>query len=599
MSLNDHFLLPSQAEEEANNPTPSVNVFAPSAAGEMPQVLDNVEFIAVPDEQLVSDGAALESICVAMRDIQLFSQEIERQGGVSLNMALEAMSYLPGLITEQNPKEFYTSSASRTMLSHALEEQEVETKNLIQRGLEVLRNFFGRIVGWFKDKMGKLFGKEKLEEAKKREADLNAKLQEAAQKAAEMAEKYEQLKRASAQDNDNFLKELATVNGKVAEQKAQNNELTSQLDSQKKQTDEANARAATAEKTAETVQASSMDQAHRDSVSIANLKDRLRDVQAQMRNLDATKSREIAEALDRLEKLQRQAESSRSARLDLQEKNDELRVTVNRIIVKTFGEKIDAKKNQLAEAFNAFARSRVLSSPVVAKYMLGNGIQRRTQSINTKAEFMVNSNVLIEHAKKIKDGIAKAETDPQALVTAINSFDFTKLSTGDEVSMKTSFSEADLQGIPAARLEGFIKEMQTASVEAFKKAEGFRFGELVREFEEILKHLQGDTRLKMDYKFANPVVEAYKALQAHVSKLLPYIQRAAQTAQELIALSSSLIAVMPARASFSASEQFKTFVAEVINETAAYVSVSPNFIRAEDPDIVGLSIAALEQSVRN
>lgn len=590
MSLNDHFTLPTQDEDLEANPRPSVDVFAPAALGEAPELLDDVEFIAVPDKQLVEDRAAMESVCVAMRDIQLFRQEIDAKGGISLNMALEAMSFLPGLVTKENPKEYYTQNASRTMLTHALEEQEVETKSLIQRGLDVLRNFIGRIVAWFKDKVGKLLNKDKLEEAKKREEELNKKLQEANEKSAEIAEKYSQLQAAAAQDNDNFLKELAALKGVEAKLRQDINAV-GQVEAQLAEEQSKNAKL-------EGEAASAKQQNAEARISIENLKTSLRDVQAQMRNLDATKSREIAESLDRLEKLQRQAESSRSARLDLQEKSDELRVTVNRIIVKVFAEKLGAKKNELAEAYNAFARSRILGSKLVSKYMLGNGIQRRTQGIVTKAEFMVKANVMIDHAKKVREGLASVETNPQKLVDALKSFDFSKVTTGDEVIMKTEFTEKDLEGIPAARLEGFIKEMQVASVEAFKKAEGFRFGELVREFEEILKEIQGDTRLKMDYKFANPVVEAYKETQAHLTKVLPYIQRAAQTAQELISLSSSLVAVMPARAAFASSEQFKTFVGGVINETAAYVSVSPNFIRPDDADIVGLSIAALEQLSR-
>lgn len=720
MGLNDHFTLPTQDEDNAENRVATANIFAPSAVGEEPKLLDNVDFVAVPDNELASNAAAMESICIALRDIQLFSQEVKARGGISMNMAMEALDYLPGLITKDHPKEFYTPHASRTSLSHALEEEEVQTKSLIGRAVEVVRKFFGRIVAWIKGKFDKLFNRDKLDEAKKREEELKKSLEESNAKIAEAAEKYDQLQRSAAQDNDNYLKELAEIKGveaklrsslgeselqnaglrqtnttlsadlakaqqearvaverakaavqqakqaeeqlartgadaaqakartqqaeqalQAAEQRARKaeqdanaargeaaqanqradveegraNALQGRAENAEQRLSGAEDRAAMAEQRANNSDASAVKsyeranqaeaearQANKElagaKISIDNLRDSLRDVQSQMRNLDATKSREIAEALDRLEKLQRQAESSRSARLDLQEKNDELRVTVNRIIVKTFGEKITSKKSELSEAYNAFARSRILASPVVAKYMLGNGIQKRAQSISSKADLLVRSNSIIEHVKKIKTALGAIETDPQKMVDALRTIDMGSLGSGDDVSQKTEFSDKDLEGIPAARLEGFIKEMQTATTAAFKQVEAFKFSEISREFEEINKAIQSDSRTKLDYKFANPVIEAYKQLQAHISKLLPFVQRAAQAAHELITLSSELIKVNPARGVFVGSEQFKGFVAAVINETAAYVGVSSSFIRAEDNDIMGLALSALSQEQR-
>lgn len=671
MGLNDHFTLPTQDEDNAENRVATANIFAPSAVGEEPKLLDNVDFVAVPDKELASNAAAMESICIALRDIQLFSQEVKARGGISMNMAMEALDYLPGLITKDHPKEFYTPHASRTSLSHALEEEEVQTKSLIGRAVDVVRKFFGRIVAWIKGKFDKLFNRDKLEEAKKREEELKKSLEESNAKIAEAAEKYDQLQRSAAQDNDNYLKELAEIKGVEAKLRSSlseselqnaglrqtNTALSADLAkaqqearvaveqaksalAQAKQAEEqlvrtgadvaqakaktqqaeqalqaAEQRAKQAEERANNSDASaakSYDRANQAEaearqankelasakISIDNLRDSLRDVQSQMRNLDATKSREIAEALDRLEKLQRQAESSRSARLDLQEKNDELRVTVNRIIVKTFGEKITSKKSELSEAYNAFARSRILASPVVAKYMLGNGIQKRTQSISAKADLLVRSNAIIEHVKKIKTALGVIETDPEKMTDALKTIDLGQLGAADDVPQKTEFSDKDLEGIPAARLEGFIKEMQTAAATAFKQVEAFKFSEISREFEEINKAIQSDSRTKLDYKFANPVIEAYKQLQAHIAKLLPFVQRAAQAAHELITLSSELVKVNPARGVFVGSEQFKGFVASVINETAAYVGVSSSFIRAEDNDIMGLALSALTQEQR-
>lgn len=590
MGLNDHFTLSTQKEDEAENRLAKADVFAPTALGEAPQLRDSAEFIAVPDETLSEDAAALETICIRLRDIQLFGQEVKAAGGISMNMALEALDYLPTLVTAEHPKEFYTQHVSRTSLSYALEQEEVQSKNFVQRAVETVRKFFARIVDWFKAKFNKLFNKDALDAAKAREKELQERLDESNAKVQEMAEKYDQLKRASSQDNDNYLKELANIKGVEAK-------LRSDLEAKAAEAKQAKTDAANAEESAKQAAARAEQLEANNaqlSVSIENLKAQLRDVREQMRNLDATKSREIAEALDRLERLQRQAESSRSARLDLQEKSDELRVTVNRIIVKVFGEKLEARKSQLQEAYNEFARARIIALPVVSKYMLGNGLQKRTQAIQTKAELLVKGNAVIEHVKRLKEAVRVVETDPEKLIAAIKQFDFSSVSTGDDVQQKTEFSTADLQGQPAARLEVFIKEMQQATVASFQKVEAFKFNEISREFEELSQQLAADTRLKMDYKFANPVVEAYRQLQAHIAKLLPVVQRIAQTTSELITLSSALVHAMPSKAAFMSSEQYRAFVAEVIAETAAYVSVSNSFIRADDKDIGGVALSVLQ-----
>ena len=551
MGLNDNFFtLPTQDESEAENKAVAVKAFAPTAPGNTPELLDNVEFIAVPQEEVAEDAAALETICVALRDIQIFGQTLRDQGGISMGMALESLDYLPGLVTEKNPKEFYTAHVSRTMLSHALEQEEVETKSLVGRAVETMRKFFGRIVAWFKAKIAQFTGKDKIEAGAKREKDLQEKLKASEEKANKMAEEYDQLRRVSAGDVASYKEQLGIATKQVSDANAKVGELTVQL----------------------------------------------RDLQTQMRNLDETKSQEIAVALDKLEALQRKAATSRAARLEVTAQAEELRAIVSKVITKTIAETMEKHSNTLLEAYSQSSRMRIIGQPLVARYMLGSGLPKRVQMIQKTGEYLSKASVLADHMKALNSALKVVSTDPAKLMQAMQSFDGSNIGQLDIVFENNKPGIEGLNGVPAQRLTGFLREMQAAAEKGREVAEKADFSAIFKEMEEISKQLESDQSLKVDYKFVNPVVEAYRALQKHVGKLLPIVSNAARISHELLELGSNIIASLPSRLAFVNSKEFETFCQGVMNEVCAQVGVSTNYLTAADMEVKGHAITILTRA---
>lgn len=551
MGLNDNFFtLPTQDESEAENKAVAVKAFAPTAPGNTPELLDNVEFIAVPQEEVAEDAAALETICVALRDIQIFGQTLRDQGGISMGMALESLDYLPGLVTEKNPKEFYTTHVSRTMLNHALEQEEVETKNLVGRAVETMRRFFGRIVAWFKAKIAQFTGKDKIEAGAKREKDLQEKLKASEEKANKMAEEYNQLRRASAGDVASYKEQLGIATKQVSDANAKVGELTVQL----------------------------------------------RDLQTQMRNLDETKSQEIAVALDKLEALQRKVATSRAARLEVTAQTEELRAIVSKVITKTIAETMEKHSNTLLEAYSQSSRMRIIGQPLVARYMLGSGLPKRVQMIQKTGEYLSKASVLADHMKALNSALKVVSTDPAKLMQAMQSFDGSNIGQLDIVFENNKPGIEGLNGVPAQRLTGFLREMQAAAEKGREVVEKADFSAIFKEMEEISKQLESDQSLKVDYKFVNPVVEAYRALQKHVGKLLPIVSNAARISHELLELGSNIIASLPSRLAFVNSKEFETFCQGVMNEVCAQVGVSTNYLTAADMEVKGHAITILTRA---
>lgn len=618
MGLNDNFFtLPTQDESEAENKAVAVKAFAPTAPGNTPELLDNVEFIAVPQEEVAEDAAALETICVALRDIQIFGQTLRDQGGISMGMALESLDYLPGLVTEKNPKEFYTTHVSRTMLNHALEQEEVETKNLVGRAVETMRKFFGRIVAWFKAKIAQFTGKDKIEAGAKREKDLQEKLKASEEKANKMAEEYDQLRRASAGDVASYKEQLGIATKQVsdANARAATAEADARNANQRAAAADADAQDANAKAELSAADAAQSRNAATQATSAANAKVaeaaaqvgaanakvgeltvQLRDLQTQMRNLDETKSQEIAVALDKLEALQRKAATSRAARLEVTAQAEELRAIVSKVITKTIAETMEKHSNTLLEAYSQSSRMRIIGQPLVARYMLGSGLPKRVQMIQKTGEYLSKASVLADHMKALNSALKVVSTDPAKLMQAMQSFDGSNIGQLDIVFENNKPGIEGLNGVPAQRLTGFLREMQAAAEKGREVAEKADFSAIFKEMEEISKQLESDQSLKVDYKFVNPVVEAYRALQKHVGKLLPIVSNAARISHELLELGSNIIASLPSRLAFVNSKEFETFCQGVMNEVCAQVGVSTNYLTAADMEVKGHAITILTRA---
>lgn len=604
MGLNDNFFtLPTQDESEAENKAVAVKAFAPTAPGNTPELLDNVEFIAVPQEEVAEDAAALETICVALRDIQIFGQTLRDQGGISMGMALESLDYLPGLVTEKNPKEFYTAHVSRTMLSHALEQEEVETKSLVGRAVETMRKFFGRIVAWFKAKIAQFTGKDKIEAGAKREKDLQEKLKASEEKANKMAEEYDQLRRASAGDVASYKEQLGIATKQVSDANAR--AATAEADAQDANAkaelsaaDAAQSKNAAAQATgaANAKIAEAAAQVGAANAKVGELTVQLRDLQTQMRNLDETKSQEIAVALDKLEALQRKAATSRAARLEVTAQAEELRAIVSKVITKTIAETMEKHSNALLEAYSQSSRMRIIGHPLVARYMLGSGLPKRVQMIQKTGEYLSKASVLADHMKALNSALKVVSTDPAKLMQAMQTFDGSNIGQLDIVFENNKPGIEGLNGIPAQRLTGFLREMQAAAEKGREIAEKADFNAIFKEMEEISKQLESDQSLKVDYKFVNPVVEAYRALQKHVGKLLPIVSNAARISHELLELGSNIIASLPSRLAFVNSKEFEAFCQGVMNEVCAQVGVSTNYLTSADMEVKGHAITILTRA---
>ena len=534
MGLNDDFFtLPTQAEDDAENKAAHVKVFAPSAPGEAPELLQSVEFIAVPDEEIAEDNVALEAVSIALRDLQLFGQQLRENGGISMNMAVESMSLMPGLVTKDIPKEFYTEHVSRTMYAHALEQEGVETKSLMQRALAIVRGFFKKVTEWFASKFSKSVNKEKVAEVSAKEKELEEKLKAAEEKAAKMAEDFDQLQKAS----------------------------TGELESYKQQLE------------AQGLQ--------------------LREVQSQMRNLDSTKNAEIAAHLDSLEALQRKAQSSRQARLQLETANTELKLVVAKAVTKELTDRLTRSSSLLKDEYSAFAVSRVAASPIVAKYMLGNGIQQRSQMILKYTNFLDGVATVNAQLKKLREGLANVETNPQPLLDTLKGFDPRKITDVEIVFQKNEPNTDEIKGDPGTRINVWLTEMSVAAEKAHPKVAGMDFAALQKELQDTSAMLDKDNSLKQDYKFVNLVVEAYRGLHKQVSQLLPLVQKFAQVAHDLTYLSSACKAAKSNSTAFLASSQYTDFCNKVLPEVCAQIGVSQNFINPGDVEVRGHVVVML------
>lgn len=151
--LNDTWLADDSLEAKQALP---VEVFKERAPGTLPEISEYATIIAVEPpvdaEAESEDGivektgeiasVAIEEYQVAMRDLQLFTDSITNAGGMSLSIAQESISLMPGFVNEDRPLGFFTKHPSKTQLSAALEAVEENRKGILAKMVEKIKAFF-------------------------------------------------------------------------------------------------------------------------------------------------------------------------------------------------------------------------------------------------------------------------------------------------------------------------------------------------------------------------------------------------------------------------------------------------------------------------
>lgn len=175
--LNDPFLLDDVMEDKTPMP---VKAFKEMTPGEVPEISDHVTLIAAPIPDAESDGSdgivektgeiasvAIEEYQVAMRDLSLLSDRIQSEGGMSLSIAQESLTVLPGFISDDvRPMGFFTKHPSQTQLSEALEAIEETKKNAFSKAVDKVIDFINAVIERAKTMLSKLKNSFKRETAR-------------------------------------------------------------------------------------------------------------------------------------------------------------------------------------------------------------------------------------------------------------------------------------------------------------------------------------------------------------------------------------------------------------------------------------------------
>lgn len=163
--LNDEFLLADDSMEPKAQPAAVIHAFKDTEDGEIPELRDDIDLIAV----------ATEDLGVQLRDLELLQENIRNTGGMCQSIALEAEALMPGFLHDERPMEYFTKHPSRTMLQTALEEIEEKKNNILQKVKDFVVSMYQKVIDWFKSvferiRKSGLFSKENeqlLEEAPK------------------------------------------------------------------------------------------------------------------------------------------------------------------------------------------------------------------------------------------------------------------------------------------------------------------------------------------------------------------------------------------------------------------------------------------------
>lgn len=119
--LNDSFILDDEMEPQV--PKVVINALANTAPGEEPLLKDNVDLIAAVECTREVDK---------FRDLELLSERIINEKGMSVSIAQESIGVLTDFVNEERPLAYFTQAPTRTNLKAALEAIEAEKKGILK-----------------------------------------------------------------------------------------------------------------------------------------------------------------------------------------------------------------------------------------------------------------------------------------------------------------------------------------------------------------------------------------------------------------------------------------------------------------------------------
>lgn len=544
MGLNDEFFTVDGDQGESEQPKVNVDVFKPTNPGDTPELKEDVDFIAVTqendptsDQDDMNLNQALEEACVRLRDLELFADRIQAEGGISMQAAMESVTIIPGLITEDHPKGFYTQSPSKTALKHAMEEMDQEKKSAFGRVAELVRAFIDKAVQWLRQFFSKFNFKKKKEELLAKEAEVKKQREEAEAKLAAQAEEIAQLKRAAAASNEEFEKQIQ----------------------QHKQAAKQGEEAAAA---------------------------KILDVQSQMRVLDETKNREIAAMLDEMDKLRRREESSRSARIEMQEKVKELSVLVYRSMCREAFDMIQHQEKEILKEYSDFWSDLISKDQVVSKYLFGNGFQNRLQTLKRMTTVLMTVRPMTQHIQELNEAFKHAQQDPAKLKQLITDFNFSHFSLPEQVFQKTSGFEQEAKAIPAKKYSEAFGEIKNELRTVFEAVANIKFEEILTQLEALSKTLQVGISINANSQNLSEIAEGYRALQGHVAKLMPYISKGAMTQRDLLVFWMRLDNLNPSATKYGGSQPCQQRVTAICNAVSRSVSLMESFTQSNLKQIV-------------
>ena len=184
MSLNAG----AELDDELRDPSTSEYFEEPLQIGDVPELEEDIKLITAIENQLV--------------DLDYLADSIEKAGGMSQDLAMEAERIVPGALGGR-VVGFYTKAPSATLLRVSLEEINRTTWGLIAAAVVAGIALISKIIRWFTGKSGN----------PKDGTDIGTKVESAKTEASAVVEAVEALDREQAADGTpigKILKRLAT-----------------------------------------------------------------------------------------------------------------------------------------------------------------------------------------------------------------------------------------------------------------------------------------------------------------------------------------------------------------------------------------------------
>ena len=556
MGLNDeYFTVDADQDHQAKV---AVDVFKPTNPGDVPELKENVDFIAVSyddlpedEEEQMTTNTAIEEACVRLRDLELFAIRLREDGGMSQAAALESIGFLPGLITDDHPVGFYTVAPTRTSLNYAMEEVETEKVGLFAKVQAAVKAFLARIAEWFKRFFEKFNFSKKKEELAKREQDQAAKTKAMEDKIFALKEEIDGLVRASASNNEEFAQRIAGRDKELAN------------------------------KSGQLVKAEG---------EVAQAKSHLQGLEAQMRVLDDTKNREIAAALDEMDKLRRREEGSRAARIELKTKIDDLGILVHRSMCREAFDLVRHQEKEIVTEYSAFVSAEIVKNELLSKYLFGNGFQNRLQTVKRMTATVLATKPIVHHIEQLKQAFKEAERNPAKLVEVIKGFDFSHFSSPDEVFQKTDGYEAMAKEIQPKRYKEALVELSKEIGMISASLGELQFDAVAKSLGELLHILNAGVQISANTQNIAEVANSYRAFQAHISKLMPYITSGAVAQRNMLAVWNAAIVTGIGPDAFVRSPECATRMASVIKAVSQNISLMESFVNSNMRKLIAEAI---------